>query len=147
MTEAEANFLKPGMRVAVPFGRSKIYTGIVSEVHQNDPKVYEAKPIEQILDKTPVVTEAQLDFWSWIASYYMCTEGEVLRAAIPSAFLLESETVVQLLKGVEVQDEELTDDEFMLFEALQQQSLLKINEIIQLLDNCLLYTSPSPRDS
>ena len=134
VTEAEANFLKPGMRVAVPFGRSKIYTGIVSEVHQNDPKVYEAKPIEQILDKTPVVTEAQLDFWSWIASYYMCTEGEVLRAAIPSAFLLESETVVQLLKGVEVQDEELTDDEFMLFEALQQQSLLKINEIIQLLD-------------
>lgn len=134
ISEAEANFLKPGMRVAVPFGKSKVYTGIVSEVHQNDPKIYEAKPIEQILDKTPVVTVAQLEFWRWIASYYMCTEGEVLRAAIPSAFLLESETVVQLLKGVEVQEEELTDDEFMLYEALQQQSLLKINEIIQLLD-------------
>ncbi|MDX1752977.1 MAG: primosomal protein N' [Salinimicrobium sediminis] len=134
ISEAEANFLKPGMRVAVPFGRSKVYSGIVSEVHQNDPKIYEAKPIEQILDKSPVVTAAQMEFWSWIASYYMCTEGEVLRAAIPSAFLLESETVVQLLKGVEVQDEELTDDEFVLYEALQQQSLLKINEIIQLLD-------------
>lgn len=134
ISEAEANFLKPGMRVAVPFGKSKVYTGIVSEVHQNDPKIYEAKPIEEILDKTPVVTVAQLEFWRWIASYYMCTEGEVLRAAIPSAFLLESETVVQLLKGVEVQEEELTDDEFMLYEALQQQSLLKINEIIQLLD-------------
>lgn len=134
VSEAEANFLKPGMRVAVPFGKSKIYTGIVSEIHQNDPKIYEAKPIEQILDKNPIVTEAQLDFWGWIASYYMCTEGEVLRAAIPSAFLLESETVVQLLKGVEVQEEQLTDDEFVLFEALQQQSMLKINEIIQLLD-------------
>ncbi|SOC81480.1 replication restart DNA helicase PriA [Salinimicrobium sediminis] len=134
ISEAEANFLKPGMRVAVPFGRSKVYSGIVSEVHQNDPKIYEAKPIEQILDKSPVVTAAQMEFWSWIASYYMCTEGEVLRAAIPGAFLLESETVVQLLKGVEVQDEELTDDEFVLYEALQQQSLLKINEIIQLLD-------------
>lgn len=134
ISEAEANFLKPGMRVAVPFGKSKIYTGIISEVHQTDPEIYEAKPIEQILDKAPVVTEAQLEFWRWIASYYMCTGGEVLRAAIPSAFLLESETVVQLLKGVEINDEDLTDDEFVLFEALQQQSLLKINEIIQLLD-------------
>jgi primosomal protein N' (replication factor Y) (superfamily II helicase) len=134
ISEAEAKFIKPGMRVAVPFGKSKIYTGIVSEVHQNDPKIYEAKSIEQILDETPVVTEAQLKFWSWIAAYYMCTEGEVLRAAIPSAFLLESETVVQLLKAGEVKDEDLSDDEFLLFEALQRQSSLKINEIIQLLD-------------
>lgn len=134
VTPAEANFLRPGMRVAVPFGKSKVYTGIISEIHQTDPKIYEAKPIEQILDETPVVTESQLKFWSWIASYYMCTEGEVLRAAIPSAFLLESETIVQLLKGVEVKDEDLSDDEFLLFEALQRQSSMKINEIIQLLD-------------
>lgn len=134
ISQAEAEFLRPGMRVAVPFGKSKIYTGIISEVHQTDPKIYEAKPIEQILDETPMVTEAQLKFWNWIASYYMCTEGEVLRAAVPSAFLLESETVVQLLKGVEVKDEDLSDDEFLLFEALQRQSAMKINEIIQLLD-------------
>ncbi|WP_324721235.1 replication restart helicase PriA [Salinimicrobium sp. HB62] len=130
----EAQFLRPGMRVAVPFGKSKIYTGIVAEVHQEDPVIYEAKPIEQILDKNPVVTEGQLKLWRWIASYYMCTEGEVLRAAIPSAFLLESETIVQLLKGAEVRDEDLTDDEFLLFEALQRQSSMKINEIVQLLD-------------
>lgn len=134
VTKDEADFLRPGIRVAVPFGKSKIYTGIVAEVHQNAPDIYEAKPIEQILDKVPVVTAGQLKFWGWIASYYMCTEGEVLRAAIPSAFLLESETIVQLLKGVEVNDEDLSDDEFLLFEALQAQSSLKINEIIQLLD-------------
>ncbi len=134
VSQVEAQFLKPGMRVGVPFGKSKIYTGIVSEVHQNPPSVYEAKPIEQILDKAPVVTETQLKFWSWIASYYMCAEGEVLRAAIPSAFLLESETIVQLLDGVQVNHEELSDDEFLLFEALQAQSSLKINEIIELLD-------------
>ena len=134
VSDDEAEFLRPGMRVAVPFGKSKIYTGIVSEVHQEAPEIYEAKPIEQILDKHPVVTYAQLKLWQWIASYYMCTEGEVLRAAIPSAFLLESETVVQLLKGTEVRDEDLTDDEFLLFEALQRQSSMKINEIIQLLD-------------
>lgn len=130
----EAAFLRPGMRVAVPFGKSKIYTGIVSKIHQESPEVYEAKPIEQILDEAPVVTGEQLKFWSWIASYYMCTEGEVLRAAIPSAFLLESETIVQLLKDVQVEDDNLTDDEFLLFEALQRQSSMKINEIVQLLD-------------
>ena len=130
----EAEFLKPGMRVAVPFGKSKVYSGIVSAVHQNDPKVYQAKPIEQILDKTPIVTEKQLKFWSWISSYYMCSEGEVLRAAVPSAFLLESETIVQLLKNAEVNEEELKDDEYLLLEALQRQSSMKISEIVQVLD-------------
>ncbi|GAB2772636.1 replication restart helicase PriA [Salinimicrobium soli] len=134
ISEPEAAFLKPGMRVAVPFGKSKVYTGIVSGVHQNAPDVYEAKPIEQILDKTPVVTTQQLKFWQWLASYYMCTEGEVLRAAIPSAFLLESETIVQLLKDAEVDEMALSDDEFLLFEALQRQSAMKIAEIIQVLD-------------
>jgi primosomal protein N' (replication factor Y) len=134
VSQDEAQFLKPGMRVAVPFGKSKIYTGIVSEVHQKAPEVYEAKPIEQILDKTPVVTAGQLKFWSWVASYYMCSEGEVLRAALPGPFLLESETIVQLVKDAEIDDDALSDDEFLLMEALQTKSSLKINEIMQLLD-------------
>ncbi|MCX2836539.1 primosomal protein N' [Salinimicrobium sp. MT39] len=134
VSKDEAQFLKPGMRVAVPFGKSKIYTGIVSEVHQRPPEVYEAKPIEQILDKTPLVTASQLKMWSWVASYYMCSEGEVLRAALPGPFLLESETIVQLAKDVEIDDDALSDDEFLLVEALQTKSSLKINEIIQLLD-------------
>ena len=122
------------MRVAVPFGRSKIYTAIVSAIHQEDPKVYEAKPIEQILDERPLVTVEQLGFWKWLAAYYMCAEGDVLRAGVPSAFLLESETVVQLLKKVEIDEESLNDEELLLFEALQKQSSLKIKEIVQLLD-------------
>lgn len=134
VSAAEADFLRPGIRVAVPFGKSRIYTGIVVKIHQEDPKVYEAKPIEQILDEAPVVTENQLLFWQWVASYYMCTEGEVLRSAIPSAFLLESETVVQLKKEVGVDDQALSDDEFLLFEALQRQSAMKISEVIQVLD-------------
>lgn len=134
VTSEEAEFLQPGMRVAVPFGKSKVYTGIISRVHDLDPKIYEAKPIEQILDKQPLVTLTQLKFWSWIASYYMCNEGEVLRAGLPSAFLLESETIVQLVKNVDVMEEELPDDEYLLFEALQRQSSMKISEIIQVLD-------------
>ncbi|HET8838937.1 MAG TPA: primosomal protein N' [Flavobacteriaceae bacterium] len=134
VTEAEAIKIRKGMRVAVPFGKTKVYTGIVAKLHQIAPTVYEAKPIEQILDEIPLVTEQQLAFWKWIASYYMCSEGEVLRAALPSAFLLESETVIELDKNANVDETDLTDDELLVYEALLNQSLLKIQEIIQILD-------------
>ena len=98
ITEAESSFLIPGMRVAVPFGKQKIYTAIVHKVHQNAPHAYTAKSIHQILDKAPVVTLNQLKLWSWISKYYLSTLGEVLRAAMPSSFLLESETIISLNK-------------------------------------------------
>ncbi len=134
VTPDEAEFLQPGMRVAVPFGKTKIYTGIVADIHQNAPQKYEAKPIEQILDESSVVTKHQLKFWDWIARYYMCAEGEVLKAALPGGFLLESETLVQLAPSAEIDESDLSDEEFLLYEALQRQSSLKIQEIMQLLD-------------
>ena len=134
VNQAEAKFLQPGMRVAVPFGKTKIYTGIVAGIHQNAPQKYEAKPIEQILDESPVVTMHQLKFWGWIARYYMCAEGEVLKAALPGGFLLESETLVQISPSAEIDEKDLNDEEFLLYEALQRQSTLKIQEIMQLLD-------------
>jgi len=134
VTPDEAEFLQPGMRVAVPFGKTKIYTGIVAGIHQNAPQKYEAKPIEQILDESPVVTKHQLKFWDWIARYYMCAEGEVLKAALPGGFLLESETLVQLAPSAQIDENDLSDEEFLLYEALQRQSSLKIQEIMQLLD-------------
>ena len=91
ITKAESEFLSAGMRVAVPFGKTKVYTGLVYKIHQNAPEVYEAKPIHQILDEHPLVTEHQIQLWLWISKYYLCTLGDVLRAALPSAFLLESE--------------------------------------------------------
>ena len=94
ITEAESGFLKIGMRVSIPFGKTKIYTGIVAAIHQTKPLIYEAKEIHQILDDTPIVTPTQLQLWQWIAKYYMCTEGEVMRAGLPNAFLLESETIL-----------------------------------------------------
>ncbi len=109
----EADFLQKGVRVAVPFGKNKIYTGIVHAIHQNEPEAYQAKEIHQILDDHPIVTETQLVHWQWISEYYMCSLGEVLRAAIPSAFLLQSET--KITKNIEFVDEKnLTDDEFLL---------------------------------
>ena len=129
ITEEEAKILQPGMRVAVPFGKSKIYTGIIFSVHQNPPEAYEAKGIHEILDDYPIVNATQLKHWEWIATYYMCTLGEVVRSALPGAFLLESETLVLRNTEYDIDENELLDDEFLVFEALQHQSILKVQEV------------------
>lgn len=134
VTEVEFHFLKKGMRVAVPFGKSKVYTALVIEIHQNQPSLYDAKDINQILDETPIVTEIQIQHWQWIASYYMCAIGDVYRGALPSALLLESETVISQKSNSFVDPSQLTDDEFLVYEALQQQSSLKIQDIISILN-------------
>ena len=134
LTEEEAHFIEPGMRLAVQFGKNRIYTGIVAEIHQNAPEIYDAKPIHQILDEKPLLTLRQLKFWNWLATYYLCTEGEVMRAALPGAFLLESESIVKLSKSVDITHVALNDDEYLVIEALQRQSSMKIQEIEQLLD-------------
>lgn len=134
ISEAEFNYIKKGMRVAVPFGKSKIYTALVIELHQNAPTLYEAKEIHQILDEKPLVTEIQIAHWQWIASYYMCAIGDVYRGAIPSALLLESETVISQKQDVFVDESQLSDDEFLIYKALQQQSSLKVQDIIAILN-------------
>ncbi len=134
VTEAEAAFLKKGMRVSVPFGKSKIYTGIVFAIHNNAPTAYEAKDIQQILDDTPIVNEKQLQLWQWIAGYYMCTLGDLMRAALPSAFILESETVITKGAAKSIDATTLKDDEFLVYEALNHQSSLKIQDISNILN-------------
>ena len=129
ISEQEAAFIKPGMRVAVPFGKAKIYTAIAYQVHTEAPIAYEAKEIHQILDEHPLVTTNQLKHWEWIAQYYMCTLGEVVRSALPSAFLLESETLILANPEARIDEMGLTDDEFLVHEALRHQSTLSIAEI------------------
>ncbi|NQV78110.1 MAG: primosomal protein N' [Lutibacter sp.] len=132
ITEAEAIFLRKGMRVAVEFGKSKVYTALVYSIHNEAPIGYEAKEIHQILDETPIVNGIQLKHWEWISEYYMCSLGEVYRAALPSAFLLESETEIELVSDFS-NEEALSDEEFLVFEALQQQSRLSIFQVIEIL--------------
>jgi primosomal protein N' (replication factor Y) len=132
VTEDEFNFLQKGMRVAVSFGKSKMYTALVLNIHTDAPTLYEAKEIHQILDEAPLVNDKQLQHWQWIANYYMCSLGDVYRASLPSAFLLESETIIY--KNDAFFDETiLADDEFLIFEALQQQSQLTIHQVIAIL--------------
>ena len=89
-----------GMRVVVPFGTRRYYTGIVRDVHHRAPSAgYALKPIFVAPDETPVVRPAQLHFWDWMASYYLCTPGEVYNAAVPAGLRPDSETVVSLSDG------------------------------------------------
>jgi primosomal protein N' (replication factor Y) len=134
VSEAEFHFIKKGMRVAVPFGKSKIYTALVIDTHQNKPSLYDAKEIHQILDEKPIATETQIKHWLWVANYYMCGIGDVYRGAFPSGLLLESETIISHKADVVVNQNELSDEEFLVYEALQQQSSLKVQEIISILN-------------
>lgn len=134
VSEAEFHFVKNGMRVVVPFGKSKMYTALIIDKHQNEPTLYEAKEIDQILDEKPIVTQFQITHWQWIASYYMCAIGDVYRGAMPSALLLESETIISQKQSVTIKEAELTDDEFLVYQALQHQSSLRIQDITAILN-------------
>ncbi|MEY4963268.1 MAG: hypothetical protein RLZZ323_587 [Bacteroidota bacterium] len=134
VSEAEFHFVKNGMRVVVPFGKSKMYTALIIGKHQNEPSLYEAKEIDQILDETPIVTEIQIAHWQWIASYYMCAIGDVYRGAMPSALLLESETIISQKQSVIVDENLLSDEEYLIYQALQQQSSLRIQDITAILN-------------
>ncbi len=134
VSEAEFHFIKKGMRVAVPFGKSKIYTALVIDLHQNKPNLYEAKEINQILDEKPIATETQIKHWLWVANYYMCGIGDVYRGAFPTGLLLESETIISNKPETVVNETELSDDEFLIYEALQHQSSLKVQDIISILN-------------
>jgi len=80
----------PGIRVVVQFGQQKVYAGIVLRSHDNPPANYQVKPILDILDDAPVVTSRQFRLWQWISDYYLCTRGEVMAAALPTALRLQS---------------------------------------------------------
>jgi primosomal protein N' (replication factor Y) len=127
------NTIAIGKRVVVQFGKSKLYTAVVSVITEHAPEKYEAKYIIDILDEQPVVTQRQLQFWKWLAEYYMCNEGEVMNAALPSALKLASETRVMLNKDFAYDKASLNDKEYLITEALDIQPELTISDIAKLL--------------
>lgn len=74
----------PGVRVTVQFGGNRSYTGIISDVHNRPPVAGKARPVISVIDGTPLINPIQLKFWNWISEYYLCAEGEVMKAALPS---------------------------------------------------------------
>lgn len=133
VNEAEFDFLSPGFRVGVPFGKNKLYTGLVYKKHRVAPQAYTPKTIEVILEDHSIVTPQQLQFWEWMSDYYRCSMGNILRAALPSAFLLTSETFISRVKEIEIDWDELSDEAYLVLEALEQRDLLieDIQAIVQ----------------
>ena len=122
-----------GKRVIVQFGKSKIYTAIIAGISNKAPDKYEAKYILDILDEQPVVTTVQLQFWTWLADYYLCHIGEVMNAALPSALKLASETKIVLNHEFAVDKPALHDKEYLIVEALELQPELTVGDIVKLL--------------
>ncbi|WP_343690266.1 primosomal protein N' [Chitinophaga sp.] len=132
--------LKVGSRVAVPLGRQKKYAGVVKAIHELAPPDYKTKPLLDLLDKDPIVYPTQLSFWEWLASYYMCTEGEVLNAALPAHLKLSSETVLLFNDAYGEDFTDLSDDEYMIAEALHIRKELRIEEVQLILDKSEVYS-------
>lgn len=131
------DYIKIGQRVVVPLGRGKQYTAIVAKIHEEVP-AYSTKYIMYILDQFPIVTSTQLKFWKWIADYYMCHIGEVMIAALPSSLKLASETNV-LLNDDFSSHQNLSEDEFLIVEALELREVLSLKEIGEILNKKTVY--------
>lgn len=121
--------VKIGQRVIVQFGKKKIYSAIVYKIHTQAPSDYKAKLIDEIADENPIVTSNQLKLWEWISNYYMCTLGEVMAAALPSALKLDSETIFLFNKGIKVDWNNLDDEAYLVAEALENNKELKLSDV------------------
>lgn len=119
-----------GQRILVQFGRRKFYTALVASLHNNAPADYEVKEIISVLDDKPIVRHPQLRFWNWMADYYMCSPGEVMKAALPSALKPESETVVTLNSEYEpTQDSVLSEKDYTIISLLEHEGKMRLKDI------------------
>lgn len=130
-----ASQIKQGIRVEVQFGAKRVYAGVVKRVFEGEaPAHIRLKPISGILDEQAIVPPKQLQLWQWIAQYYMCSEGEVMQAALPSAFKLSSQTKL-LINPAFNQDFSLLDDrEYLIAEALTLQTDISIEDVQVILE-------------
>lgn len=123
------SIIQVGSRVLVQFGKKKYYTGIVELIHSNAPD-YEVKTITSVLDTMPVVRYPQLKLWNWISDYYLCSIGEVYKAAVPTGLKPESETFITLNDDFETPDGvKLTEREAMIIMLLEEKKKLSLSDI------------------
>lgn len=127
-----------GKRVVVQFGKNKIYTALIKSIGQTAPEVYQAKYIIDVMDEFPVITTNQLKLWDWMTGYYLCNEGDVMSAALPTGLKLASETIIVLQEDI-VSEEVLTDKENVLIGALSTQKRLTIDAVAALLGQKTVY--------
>ncbi|MAO32606.1 MAG: primosomal protein N', partial [Crocinitomicaceae bacterium] len=122
-----------GQRVIVPFGKSKLQTGIIVEIHERIPKNYQAKYIEYLLDDEPIITNSQFKLWKWISSYYMSPLGDVMNASLPANFKLSSETVIILHPDFDGIGHKIDEKSKLIIDSLEVKDQLNLKEISELL--------------
>ena len=130
--------LKVGCRVEVVLGKNKKYAGIVKQITNTAP-AYATKPIINVLDDEPILYAQQLQLWQWLSTYYMCSEGEVMAAALPAHFKLSSQTIILFNEAFGDDFTQLSNDEYIIAEALQIKGQLNLDEVQQLLDEVHVY--------
>ncbi|GAC1395704.1 MAG: primosomal protein N' [Sediminibacterium sp.] len=126
--------IKPGVRVEVVLGKNKKYAGIVKKTIAEKPASFQPKEILNVLDPEPLLYPEQLKLWEWMAQYYMCSEGEVMQAAVPANLKLSSESVLVWNEATNYDLSELSDSEYIVTEALELKKELRLTEVQQLLD-------------
>ncbi|MGB8191798.1 MAG: primosomal protein N', partial [Chitinophagaceae bacterium] len=131
--------VQPGCRVEVELGRNKRYAGLVKRLHPEKPEEFDPKDILNVLDTVPVIHSNQLKLWEWLAQYYMCSEGEVMAAALPAHFKLSSETIIVYNDEYGDDFSDLDHDEYLVAEALLIKKELKLPEVQQILDSAHVY--------
>ena len=109
--------IREGCRVEVEL-RHKRYAGIVKRLHHDKPATFEPKAIGDLLDTEPIIYPSQQKLWEWIADYYLCSEGEVMAAALPAHFKLSSETILVFNEENGDDFSQLDSDEYIVAEAL-----------------------------
>ena len=122
-----------GKRVVVQFGKKKVYTAVIHSITEKAPEV-ETKYILGVLDLHPVANQFQFRLWEWIASYYCCTVGEVMNAALPAALKLASESKIRIVPGVEISEKILSEKEYNLLRALKENGALSITDASRFAD-------------
>lgn len=127
-----ADQVVPGVRVVVPLGRSKLYSGIVYRVHDQSPDHGQLKDIRAVLDEAPIVGKKQFDFWDWISDYYLASPGDVMNCAIPSGLRLQSETFVTLREGFDPESEILDEYERDICDFLASKDSATVEDIQKL---------------
>lgn len=139
MPDEMVSMAKPGCRVEVVLGKNKKYAGIIKRIHTEKPDSFDPKDIINLLDQEPIVHEEQLQLWEWMSSYYLCSEGEIMAAALPSHFKLSSESIIVFNEEYGEDFSALDHDEFLLAEALLIKKQLKIGEVQDVLSDTNAY--------
>ena len=128
-----------GKRVIVPFGRQKIYSGLIKSIFYSHPNPDSLKSIHAVLDDEPLVNSRQFALWEWMSDYYMCTQGEVMNGALPSALKLASETKVILAEDADLESEDLSANDELLINILSKNKDVTVDSLAKLMNKSSIH--------